>query len=810
MRTGAVFALLMLAGEMFARLGSMRLRHRLPMLGHLALSPDGSKVASFGQTIRVWACARGKLLRELDPDVQFGWNLAFTPDGRSLLASYSDGVEEQHLALFDLGTGEQQSFFTDKVSHGLQQRVRFSKDGRSVAMLREGSGRGDETCIRVHDFPSRKNRGRIFPKDRYLTNAIALSPDGSRLIAAVGKSLRIYDVAKQKEIHRIVLAGFPRHLAVSGDGKTCAWHGSAGSVVLVSLQPPFRVITSDVQGVSPRVSETVAFSADGKEVFFATDHGALTALDAKTGRRTRTIVPADEAWRSFHAFSANGRYFASSNRTTIEVFDTATGKLVSPRFDDHRDGTGIDAVPSPDGWRIATRSASELRIWDLRSSRMVHRIPGRGFVAGLRWSADGKSLAVGSPGRFAWYDAESGKRLREGVIPALGLIRASLLPDGKAVTWQTESQGGERGMGIIELGSRKERRKELASFFPMGSPARRRERPLALSPNGKRILLTKMTDSVTLQVRKVGGGLLWTHPTRGDARKADFLGSRLVVVPEADGIETWDVDRNQAVGPRMISLDHSSSFRPVALSPDGRTAVFARQYIRERGAAGGFSAVGLPLSLVVLIELSSGQARHEFPLIPTVLSAAFTSDGRHLITGSDDGTALVWDVEALAGPTPEGRLLADLGNRNGRVGFAAVSTLSAMPRRALRLLGTKLSPAVEPKHVRVWIDDLDAETFARRVEAERRLAALGEDVEEDLLAARKEASLEARSRMRRLLRRIEEGTPESLRRARGLEVLERIRSPEAVALLKKLAAGYSGSRLTRLARESLERLKARP
>jgi hypothetical protein len=133
--------------------------------------------------------------------------------------------------------------------------------------------------------------------------------------------------------------------------------------------------------------------------------------------------------------------------------------------------------------------------------------------------------------------------------------------------------------------------------------------------------------------------------------------------------------------------------------------------------------------------------------------------------------------------------------------------LAGDPQRALRLLAPNLGAArVDAKQVRDWLDALDSESFEKREQAEGRLAALQEHVEDDLLAALAGASLEARARLRRLLQRLDKGSPEQWRRSRALEVLERIGSAEAVALLTKTAAGYPGSALTREAKESLARL----
>jgi hypothetical protein len=197
-------------------------------------------------------------------------------------------------------------------------------------------------------------------------------------------------------------------------------------------------------------------------------------------------------------------------------------------------------------------------------------------------------------------------------------------------------------------------------------------------------------------------------------------------------------------------------------------------------------------------------------LQPRVSGASFTPDGKCLISSSIDGSALVWDLGEYAIRPVPARAWDDLGAEDGRTAFAAVCSLAGDPKRALRLLTGHLGAArVDAKQVRGWLDDLDSESFQKREQAERRLAALQEHVEADLLAALAGSSLETRTRLRRLLQRIDKGSPAQWRRSRALEVLEHIGSVEAVALLKKIAAGYTGSALTREAKESLARLQRR-
>jgi hypothetical protein len=143
----------------------------------------------------------------------------------------------------------------------------------------------------------------------------------------------------------------------------------------------------------------------------------------------------------------------------------------------------------------------------------------------------------------------------------------------------------------------------------------------------------------------------------------------------------------------------------------------------------------------------------------------------------------------------------------------ALQQLTACPAPAVRLLRGHLKPApVDEPRLELLLRDLDDRSFARREKAEKELAGLGEVVMPALQRALKsKPSAEAQTRMEKVLKLVRGGTVtgERLREVRGVEVLEALASAEADALLRELAGGAPGARLTREARAALERARLR-
>src|SRR5262249_27449720 len=133
------------------------------------------------------------------------------------------------------------------------------------------------------------------------------------------------------------------------------------------------------------------------------------------------------------------------------------------------------------------------------------------------------------------------------------------------------------------------------------------------------------------------------------------------------------------------------------------------------------------------------------------------------------------------------------------------------PEFAVPLLRQRVRPAEgpEPERIAQLVAELDASRYAAREQAARDLARLGELAAPALRdATHASVSAEVRKQARQLLDAITYQAPtgERLRTLRALEVLERIATPEAVALLKDLASGAPASIPTLSARAALQRL----
>jgi len=258
----------------------------------------------------------------------------------------------------------------------------------------------------------------------------------------------------------------------------------------------------------------------------------------------------------------------------------------------------------------------------------------------------------------------------------------------------------------------------------------------------------------------------------------------------------WDVDEGRIV--RKLAGHSPEEEISCHFSPDGRTL----STVDRTG-------------LIRIWELATGQERFRVTGHRGATKAYFSPDSALVAGWSYEAPVLIWDIYGLShSPEPfdTEKAWQALGEDNATRSFTTMRRLCAAPERTVILLREKLKPVekVEADTIRKWIRELDDDKFATREAAQKSLEKLGDRAAKFLRAAlRQSPSLELRTRVNLLLKALDTLTPDRLRHQRAVEVLERIGSAEAKAILADLARGAAGARLTIEAEASLTRWKRR-
>jgi hypothetical protein len=295
----------------------------------------------------------------------------------------------------------------------------------------------------------------------------------------------------------------------------------------------------------------------------------------------------------------------------------------------------------------------------------------------------------------------------------------------------------------------------------------------------------------------IGGG--GTIPAEGGRKAHEFQGEMNLLDPLA---ARWLRSFTPPPTTPGVTVRYTGT---TVLSPDGRTLY-----------------VSYNTGDIVGFEAATGQPRRTLSGHRGFVAAlACSPDGRRLLSGGQDGTALVWDVTLAGAAKPRKEPLAAAETEklwtaatgpDSRDAFAALAGLAAAPDQAIDLLRRQIKPASKgPTDAELdrLFAQLDSDDFAVREKASRQLAAFGESA---VPAVRKRlgqgVSLEVRRRARTFLDQFDrrELSPIRLRQVRAIELLEGIDTPAAKKLLAELADGAAGAPLTLEAAAALARL----
>ena len=176
---------------------------RNELVFNLAVSPDGKFLAVYrGRALMLWDVATKKLVSTVKPD---GWwvtsDFAFSPDGKSLMVgayrSKGEDAWDNALVVWDLATvKESRRIDLEDVPRGY---MIFAPDGKWLVV-----GTADPSVV-VYDLQSGKKAKTLACENerKGRVSALAVSPDGKTLAAAVTGAVLLFDLGKGELLRTI-------------------------------------------------------------------------------------------------------------------------------------------------------------------------------------------------------------------------------------------------------------------------------------------------------------------------------------------------------------------------------------------------------------------------------------------------------------------------------------------------------------------------------------------------------------------------------------------------------------------------------
>jgi WD40 repeat protein/serine/threonine protein kinase len=566
----------------------------------------------------------------------------------------------------------------------LLQSVAFSPDNAYLATA------GGEGQVLLWDVSSGRRVLEFVGHDQtQLVNRVAFSPDGSVLATASDdQSIILWDVNSGEAIKTLsghtawvqsVTFGPDKSLLVSGGGDRMVkvWDAASGELL------------HSLEGHSAPLWDT-AISDDGAMLASASGDGTARVWETQSGRLLYSL--AAHNGQVFNVdFHPDGNMLATGGGDgNIFLWNLDSGKVMGDPLTGHAAAV-LGVAFSPDGQTLASASTdSTVALWDL-DTRQQSQVFGNhnAGVNTVEFSPDGELLASGDLGGLGilWDVSPDGQFLGRmlGVHDG-GATDIEFAPGGSALV----STGPNGTIRYWDLDTDHKITKSITHALRITDPLT----SLAYAREGG--FLASGSGNGTVIVWDLSSGMTYTAPisahTGGITSLALSPDGATIVAGSGNGFSSvWDAATGNQIGPFLPG--HGERVNAVAISDDS-----------------GFVASGGDDGNVFLRSMSEIQTGTGLstPLTNTrtttssILSLAFSQDGRLLAGGDDSGEIAVWEtatgrpagnVKVLNGNalsaiafSPDGRLLAT-GDEAGQLTIVDLDRMAPLEASLADLSG---------------------------------------------------------------------------------------------------------------------------
>ena len=563
----------------------------------------------------------------------FTTRLVFSPDGSQLASSDMLG----NIILWDVASREPKG---DPLAgpSGRVLDILFTPDGKTLLASYEVTG-GDITFIGGQiwywDTTTLLVEQKIPRPNTLPYSGMVLTSDGQQVITTqIGSSnlaLRDLNSFAMVRDHFSENTLAPRCMALSPGGRTLALGNHVGSITFwdVASGNPLSV---EIEAHSDSISD-IAYSPDGAYIVSVSADQTLRVWDSETYEQVGDPFAYTDRVIADIAFLPNSHQFAAASADgTVMVWSLDPGTAVARVLTGHSDAVWDVAFTSSGDYGASASSDGTIRVWDLAAEPSFERVltASSGELYTMAFSPDDALLAVGGQLGLEIWDWQVGERLHVNrTAHTEPIVSLEFSPDGKLL-----ATGGMDAQIILW---------DPVNGETSGDPLLGHQNVvngLAFTADSSTLLSVGCSNAPTIMCEtgqinfwKLGGEPAISRQIEAHDRDIYDIeispdGSQFATASTDEIILLWDMESGEQLGDPI--LGHEFGVVSLAYSPDGTLL-----------ASGGID------QKIMIRDLASRQRVGPFleGHQGAVGALSFSPSGDRLLSGGHDGLVFLWPME---------------------------------------------------------------------------------------------------------------------------------------------------------------------
>jgi WD40 repeat protein/serine/threonine protein kinase/DNA-binding SARP family transcriptional activator len=590
----------------------------------------------------------------------------------------ASGADDMLVILWDYTTGEEIMRLEGEHNDSISDVV-FTPDGRFLL-----SGAYDDWMV-LWDVNTGKAVRRMFNPTGDV-NGLDISPDGQMAIAGTEHgTATLWDLQTGNLNGELIHTPEDQILpAVFNSAGSLAATGSEdGSVIIWNLASQTELHKLQVMDL---VIFALNFSPNGEILAVGGQSDKVWLYEVETGQLIGSLSGHPD-WVFDVDFSSDGSQLLVSTRDgAVMLWQIPDQKLLQTMYG--KTGRILNVAFVDERTAISSASTGDLRVWSLAEDRLLQTLSVGEFLISMAQSPDGRLAALGLQNSIQLINLETGQFVRTYFLGRGGVTAMAFSPDGKWLLAGTLD--GPSLQPIVELVLLDANTGQAIRHFEGHT---QRIHQLVFSPDGKSFL--SVSDDKQVISWDVNSGEI-----RFSFSSPDDTSNSAVFSPDgaqfAAGFGTFRYVAHGTFLDNSIRLWNTNTGEQLAELIGHEDAVVSLAYSSD----GRSLLSGSIDTSVRLWDITSGRMVRRFDGHKSgVMSVAFSANDRYAVSGSQDGTLIVWDVET-------GDLLRQISGHEGVVNFVNFSQDSELIRSASEEGKIKLwRPIPSLDHLIAWIKE---------------------------------------------------------------------------------------------------------